>query len=421
MKMHEGAEIAERASFTRLEPAAVALGNWLVSCNPRFTATIMGADRQIALSMQTVSPAEPGMMFGCRVAGFDSVVSMDDEQTHRVLSGLAAGVRLRELPETLVMAIAQTALGPVLEGLARHLRLTVSLDGVCENEPAQWPVLLFRENESQTGANFAALFMPPAALDAVLARSHESMSASRWEGAEEIPVKVEAEIWSTLLPVGDIADLRCGDVILMPAGCSADRVKLFAGDERQLLGTARRDGCSITIEELKGKVMTAQDDAAGAHAMAPGGDGDLVEAAHEPSVAENEELEGEVEEEELEEEEFEEEELESEELEEAALKDETPDGRKSEQLQPEEPAIAHEGSIDVDGLKLLVGFSLGAKMLNVSELRTLGPGYVFSLDNEENAEVSIVAGGREIGRGEIVRIAERMGIRIVRLHGDRDG
>ena len=78
------------------------------------------------------------------------------------------------------------------------------------------------------------------------------------------------------------------------------------------------------------------------------------------------------------------------------------------------------GSIDTDDLNVKICFNLGYGMISIADLRAVAPGYVFNLENEQGAEVAVIAGGREIGRGEIVQIAERLGVRIVQLKGGAD-
>ena len=83
-------------------------------------------------------------------------------------------------------------------------------------------------------------------------------------------------------------------------------------------------------------------------------------------------------------------------------------------------AVQGSGNLDTDGLSINIDFNLGHGMVRIADLRTLTPGYVFNLEEEPGAEVSIMAGGQEIGRGEIVQVAERLGIRIVSLKGGSD-
>jgi type III secretion protein Q len=73
----------------------------------------------------------------------------------------------------------------------------------------------------------------------------------------------------------------------------------------------------------------------------------------------------------------------------------------------------------IDSLPINVTFELGRRDMSLAELRSLGPGYVFDLGKALEEPVDILANGRRIGRGEIVRIGETLGVRALRLfdHG----
>jgi type III secretion protein Q len=57
----------------------------------------------------------------------------------------------------------------------------------------------------------------------------------------------------------------------------------------------------------------------------------------------------------------------------------------------------------------------------LGQLQEIGPGHVFQLDRPLGEAVEIYAGGRRIGQGEVVRIDDQVGVRIVRLFGHGDG
>ena len=88
--------------------------------------------------------------------------------------------------------------------------------------------------------------------------------------------------------------------------------------------------------------------------------------------------------------------------------------------EPPSAAVSQAGVLDADDLEVSLAFNLGHGVVSIADLRTLAPGYVFGLESEPGAEVAIVAGGREIGRGEIVQIADRLGVRIISLQGGSD-
>ena len=95
----------------------------------------------------------------------------------------------------------------------------------------------------------------------------------------------------------------------------------------------------------------------------------------------------------------------------------TEDHNMEEGDEPAAADVLQESALDTEYLEVPIAFNLGHAMVSVADLRTLASGYVFDLENEPGAEVVIVAGEREIGRGEVVQIADRLGVRIISLRG----
>ena len=79
------------------------------------------------------------------------------------------------------------------------------------------------------------------------------------------------------------------------------------------------------------------------------------------------------------------------------------------------------GDFPIDDLKVEISFCLGSQRLTVAQLRHLAPGFVFALDESASGEVIVATAGREIGRGELVQIDDRLGVRIVSLKVVDDG
>jgi type III secretion protein Q len=83
--------------------------------------------------------------------------------------------------------------------------------------------------------------------------------------------------------------------------------------------------------------------------------------------------------------------------------------------------MTHEGTdtrakdADLDEMQIKLLFELGRLEISLGELRTLAPGYVFDLGRDPSHAVEIHAGGRRIGHGEVVKIGEALGVRIVGL------
>ena len=71
-------------------------------------------------------------------------------------------------------------------------------------------------------------------------------------------------------------------------------------------------------------------------------------------------------------------------------------------------------------LPVRLAFEVDRFEVPLAELQGMGPGFVLPLTpNLERGEVRILANGRSIGRGELVRLGDRgpLGVRVLRLSG----
>jgi type III secretion protein Q len=69
----------------------------------------------------------------------------------------------------------------------------------------------------------------------------------------------------------------------------------------------------------------------------------------------------------------------------------------------------------LDRLPVDLRFEVGRLEISLRELRALAPGGVIAVAGGGVAEVRIRAGGRVIGRGELVEVDGRLGVEITRL------
>lgn len=70
---------------------------------------------------------------------------------------------------------------------------------------------------------------------------------------------------------------------------------------------------------------------------------------------------------------------------------------------------------DSKQLEITLRFDLGELTLPLGELQQVQPGYSFELDLPTSGEVRIVSGVQLIGRGELVQIEDRLGVRVTAL------
>lgn len=76
------------------------------------------------------------------------------------------------------------------------------------------------------------------------------------------------------------------------------------------------------------------------------------------------------------------------------------------------PPLAGGGLSDID---VQLVFELGRARLGLGELAALRPGHVFDLGRDLSGPVEVLANGRRIGHGEVVRIGAALGVRLLGL------
>jgi type III secretion protein Q len=73
---------------------------------------------------------------------------------------------------------------------------------------------------------------------------------------------------------------------------------------------------------------------------------------------------------------------------------------------------------DLDDLPVRVVFEIGRIELSLGELQRLAPGALVPLARPHDEPLDIMANGRRLGRGALVRIGDNLGVRIVSLVGN---
>jgi type III secretion system YscQ/HrcQ family protein len=85
-------------------------------------------------------------------------------------------------------------------------------------------------------------------------------------------------------------------------------------------------------------------------------------------------------------------------------------------ITPELNATSHEkNGLKFDQIPVLLTFELGEQNILLTELQKVAPGYVFELARTIDEPVIISCNGISIGTGELVRVHNRLGVRIITL------
>ena len=83
---------------------------------------------------------------------------------------------------------------------------------------------------------------------------------------------------------------------------------------------------------------------------------------------------------------------------------------------PSRRASVDEGLLEQLPVRLV--FEVGRLDLPLTEVRRLAPGYVLPLAKPAESAVDVVANGRKIGHGSLMKIGDSIGVRVERLFSD---
>jgi type III secretion protein Q len=78
-------------------------------------------------------------------------------------------------------------------------------------------------------------------------------------------------------------------------------------------------------------------------------------------------------------------------------------------------ATTRPPDVSLDDVEVKLTFEIGRWELPLSDLRSIGEGHVFELGRDLMGPIDILANGGRIGQGEVVRIGDTLGVRLVRL------
>lgn len=82
-----------------------------------------------------------------------------------------------------------------------------------------------------------------------------------------------------------------------------------------------------------------------------------------------------------------------------------------------DPASQDASATDgrLDDIRIRVVFELGRIELPLGSVETLGEGHVFDLGKPQSGAIDIIAGGRRIGTGSLVKVGDGVGVRVGKL------
>jgi type III secretion protein Q len=87
------------------------------------------------------------------------------------------------------------------------------------------------------------------------------------------------------------------------------------------------------------------------------------------------------------------------------------------QMNDNAKSMPSDAASGLDEVEVTLSFELGRLNIELRDLKSIGPGYLFALGRDPAHAIDIVVNGRKIGHGEIVRIGHAIGVRATRLYG----
>ena len=318
-----------------------------------------------------------------------------------VLAGVAEGIDLGALPETLRDAVLEMAVAPLVGPLSELFGERVAIAGpehAADPEAEGQTSLDLRDQGDDT---IATLRLGVAACGLIKTALEGLAPVDSWSGAKDVPIRLSVEFAAIAISVGGLSQIRIGDLVLLPGGIDPSAVSVRAG--RRIIATGTHDDGSIRIEQLIGGNRMDDD---GMDVPADGDDQYNTEI--DPEDDADEELSGDRRDVEMDDDEM----------------DAPVDEDDDDDTEFDRQDTAYEDSsgdrLDVDQIEVSMCFGLGTIAITIADLRAITEGYTFALPPSETGDVVITVSGEEIGSGEIVQIDDRLGVRITRLKSTRN-
>ena len=355
-----GPDVAQLArGRDTLKADTVELGNLLLRTDP-----VLKTDLGARLARLSLRPCGESVNDGLTIAlelGADAVLWVDlPARSVPILAGVAEGIDFAALPKTLRGAVLEMAVAPLVGPLSELFGERVAIADTDHAVESEGGISL--DLRDQGDDTIATLRLGLAAYGLIKTALEGLAPVDGWSGANDVSVQLSAEIAAVAVSLSELSQLRTGDLVLLPAGIDPGAVSIRAGS--RIVAAGRYDGGKIRIEQLIGG--NGMDD-------------------NETDLPESE--------------------------------DEHPNPVFD--AQDDSDADAPGEGLDVDQIEVPMCFGLGTVVITVADLRAITEGYTISLPPSEVGEVLITVSGQEVGRGEIVQIDDRLGVRVTKLESAR--
>lgn len=295
-----------------------------------------------------------GLMFGLGESRF--MVGMEKAFSMNLMDGFPEGERLIDLPGEIRDAVLEACLEELLDRFNAWSRRAVTLleadfDSPVEDSGYHLFFELIRQEDLRT-------FVGRISLDGEglewLSGMFGEVPPVRTRQWNDLPVKACLEIGRTALTLGDFGKLEKNDIVFLDECPFRDEKKVIV-----------RLSPTLALKASLKKTTV------------------IVQGIMEDSMPDDVQVE------------------------------ENMDKEQEETPEADRPQEIEASSIDEINIDLV--FELGRKTIPVGDLKTIGPGYTFDLDNDLERPVTIRANGKIIGLGELLQVDDRVGVRVLDL------
>lgn len=97
---------------------------------------------------------------------------------------------------------------------------------------------------------------------------------------------------------------------------------------------------------------------------------------------------------------------------EEAVKNTSANNQQEEFEDEEKPSTQGQIPKEMADIPIQIVFEVGQKHLPIKELQSLKPGFTFELENPAERPITIRANGKVIGTGELLKVGDRVGVRV---------
>lgn len=371
------AALANRLSVRR-RPIAFKMGGTVLAFSPT------GLD---AISSDGESGGLIGI--GLEIDGRKAVLRLPAGLFERILERVEPELLAADLHDEFLPLLLEACLSDALDEAETRFQGRIQLLTLERNPPVDEDGLdiLFEIAIDGTLAGKASLHIDEFGaerLAAVLGESPRVRSSYR-----DLKAELSFRAGVMWLNLGEFRSLRVGDVLLPDEDPVHANVIVATLGEEWLLNTEFREAGLTLIEPLRLATQKDRDlwmmvD----ETQAPDG-------ANEPSVHENKSQAT---------------------TDDPQLK-ENPDGASNLENPGESSPVQQSEDTRFDDVPIKLVFELGRMEISLGRLQELGPGHVFELDRPIGEAVEVFAGGRRVGQGEVVKVDQQVGVRMVRLFG----